>query len=62
MYGYTLPIMNGTLVRMTDHRTPTRAGTVYVAQRRVAIGMTLGVLAGVVWTVSMICTLASWIF
>ncbi|MFB6781263.1 morphogenic membrane protein MmpA [Streptomyces sp. NPDC056352] len=47
---------------MTDHRTSTRAGTVYVAQRRVAIGMTFGVLAGVVWTVSMICTIVSWMF
>ncbi|MET7858037.1 hypothetical protein ABZS81_12560 [Streptomyces sp. NPDC005318] len=45
---------------MTDHRTNTRPGTVYVAQRRLAIGMTLGVLAGVVWTVSMIFTLVSW--
>jgi hypothetical protein len=54
--------MDGTLVRMTEHRTSTRPGTVYVAQRRVAIGLTLGVLAGVVWTVSMICTLASWMF
>jgi len=24
------------------------------------VGMTLGVLAGVVWAVSMICTLVSW--
>ncbi|MEV0490631.1 morphogenic membrane protein MmpA [Streptomyces atratus] len=47
---------------MTDHRTPTHAGTVYVAQRRLAVGMTLGALAAVVWTVSMICTLASWMF
>ncbi|MEU0833911.1 morphogenic membrane protein MmpA [Streptomyces sp. NPDC056231] len=47
---------------MTEHRTSTRPGTVYVAQRRVAIGLTLGVLAGVVWTVSMICTLVSWMF
>lgn len=52
--------MTGTLVRMNDHRTPARTGTVYVAQRRLAVGMTLGVLAGVVWTVAMICTLASW--
>ncbi|MCX5309468.1 morphogenic membrane protein MmpA [Streptomyces sp. NBC_00154] len=45
---------------MNDHRTSARTGTVHVAQRRLAVGMTLGVLAGLVWTVSMICTLASW--
>jgi hypothetical protein len=60
VYGYRLPIMTGTLVRMNDHRTSARTGTVHVAQRRLAVGMTLGVLAGLVWTVSMICTLASW--
>lgn len=60
MYGYRLPIMTGTLVHMNDHRTPARTGTVYVAQRRLAVGMTLGVLAGVVWAIAMICTLASW--
>ncbi|MFF1832599.1 morphogenic membrane protein MmpA [Streptomyces sp. NPDC058231] len=47
---------------MSDRRTATRPGTVYVAQRRLAVGMTLGVLAGAVWVVSMICTLASWVF
>ncbi|MGW5275684.1 morphogenic membrane protein MmpA [Streptomyces sp. NPDC004044] len=47
---------------MNDHRTSARNGTVYVAQRRLAVGMTLGVLAGIVWTVSMICTLVSWVF
>ncbi|WP_405683064.1 morphogenic membrane protein MmpA [Streptomyces sp. NBC_00057] len=45
---------------MTEHRTSTRQGTVYLAQRRVAVGMTLGILAGAVWAVSMICTLVSW--
>lgn len=54
--------MTGTLEHMNDHRTSARTGTgtVYVAQRRLAVGMTLGVLAGVVWTVAMICTLVSW--
>ncbi|MFI9628467.1 morphogenic membrane protein MmpA [Streptomyces sp. NPDC052042] len=47
---------------MTDQRTPARPGTVYLAQRRVAVGMTLGVVAGVVWAISMICTLVSWVF
>ncbi|MET9657257.1 hypothetical protein [Streptomyces sp. NPDC006510] len=45
---------------MNEHRTSTRPGTVYLAQRRVAIGMTLGMVAGAVWAVSMICTLVSW--
>ncbi|MFB6985369.1 morphogenic membrane protein MmpA [Streptomyces sp. NPDC056304] len=45
---------------MTEHRTSTRSGTVYLAQRRVAVGMTLGMLAGAVWAVSMICTLVAW--
>ncbi|MFB7918822.1 morphogenic membrane protein MmpA [Streptomyces sp. NPDC056061] len=45
---------------MTEHRTYTRPGTVYLAQRRVAVGMTLGVLAGAVWAVSMVCTLVAW--
>ncbi|MET7492538.1 hypothetical protein [Streptomyces sp900116325] len=47
---------------MNDHRTSAHTGTVYVAQRRLAVGMTLGALAGVVWTVAMICTLVSWMF
>ncbi|MGW2178205.1 morphogenic membrane protein MmpA [Streptomyces sp. NPDC001732] len=45
---------------MNEHRTPMGPGTVYLAQRRVAVGMTLGIVAGVVWAVSMICTLVSW--
>ncbi|SFX66549.1 hypothetical protein SAMN02787144_100545 [Streptomyces atratus] len=52
--------MTGKLVRMNEHRTSTRPGTVYLAQRRVAVGMTLGMIAGAVWAVSMICTLVSW--
>ncbi|MFF8914351.1 morphogenic membrane protein MmpA [Streptomyces sp. NPDC015032] len=47
---------------MTEHRTSTRPGTVYLAQRRVAVGMTLGILAGAAWVVSMICTLVAWVF
>lgn len=53
--------MKGKLVRMTESRTANRTGTVYVAQRGVAIGMTLAVVAGIAWTVSMICTLVAWI-
>ncbi|MER5849513.1 hypothetical protein ABT126_21260 [Streptomyces sp. NPDC002012] len=45
---------------MTEHRTSTQPGTVYLAQRRVAVGMTLGILVGAVWAVSMVCTLVSW--
>ncbi|MFF2329437.1 MULTISPECIES: morphogenic membrane protein MmpA [unclassified Streptomyces] len=45
---------------MTEHRTSTRPGTVYLAQRRVAVGMTLGMFAGAVWVVSIICTLVAW--
>ncbi len=59
-YGCRPAIMTGRLVRMTEHRTSTRPGTVYLAQRRVAVGMTLGIVAGVVWAVSMICTLVTW--
>lgn len=59
-YGYRLPIITGKLVLMNEHRTSTRPGTVYLAQRRVAIGMTLGMIAGVAWAVSMVCTLVSW--
>ncbi|WP_406499347.1 hypothetical protein OG936_31525 [Streptomyces sp. NBC_00846] len=47
---------------MNEHRTSTRPGTVYLAQRRVAVGMTLGILAGAAWVVSMICTLVAWSF
>ncbi|MEV3932525.1 MULTISPECIES: hypothetical protein [unclassified Streptomyces] len=36
------------------------AGTVHLSQRGVAVGMTLGVLAGGAWTVSMVVTLATW--
>ncbi|MGW1818353.1 morphogenic membrane protein MmpA [Streptomyces sp. NPDC002125] len=46
---------------MIDHHTPQMsAGTVRLSQRGIAVGMTLGVLAGIAWTVSMIVTLASW--
>ncbi|MEU0132816.1 hypothetical protein ABZ172_02065 [Streptomyces sp. NPDC006296] len=46
---------------MIDHHAPQMStGTVRLSQRGVAVGMTLGVLAGVAWTVSMVVTLASW--
>ncbi|MER5743530.1 morphogenic membrane protein MmpA [Streptomyces sp. NPDC059913] len=45
---------------MNEHRTSTRPGTVYLAQRRLAVGVTLGMVAGVVWAVSIVCTLVSW--
>ncbi|MEV8456111.1 hypothetical protein AB0467_15910 [Streptomyces sp. NPDC052095] len=52
--------MTGKLVFMNEHRTSTRPGTVYLAQRRLAVGVTLGMVAGVVWAVSIVCTLVSW--
>ncbi|WP_406407404.1 hypothetical protein OG923_03980 [Streptomyces halstedii] len=46
---------------MIDQNTPRMsAGTVRLSQRGVAVGMTLGVVAGAAWTVLMVCTLASW--
>ncbi|CAM5322452.1 morphogenic membrane protein MmpA [Streptomyces atroolivaceus] len=46
---------------MIDHHAPRMStGTVRLSQRGVAVGMTLGVLAGTAWTVSMVVTLASW--
>ncbi|MFJ9055236.1 morphogenic membrane protein MmpA [Streptomyces sp. NPDC102409] len=48
---------------MIDHHAPQMStGTVRLSQRGVAVGMTLGVLAGGAWTVSMVLTLASWVF
>jgi hypothetical protein len=46
---------------MEQHTPQMSTGTVRLAQRRVAVGMTLGVVAGAAWTVSMVCTLASWV-
>lgn len=46
---------------MIDNQMPRmNTGTVRLAQRRVAVGMTLGMVAGAAWTVSMVFTLASW--
>ncbi|MDF6017559.1 hypothetical protein [Streptomyces sp. JH34] len=46
---------------MIDHQAPQMStGTVRLSQRGMAVGMSLGVLAGVGWTVSMAVTLASW--
>ncbi|MER5635181.1 morphogenic membrane protein MmpA [Streptomyces nitrosporeus] len=46
---------------MIDHNTPRMStGTVRLAQRKIAVGMTLGVFASAAWTVSMVVTLASW--
>ncbi|WP_405386920.1 hypothetical protein OG596_03800 [Streptomyces sp. NBC_01102] len=46
---------------MIEQRAPQMStGTVHLSQRGVAVGMTLGVVAGVAWTVSMVVTLAAW--
>ncbi|MFJ8749377.1 morphogenic membrane protein MmpA [Streptomyces sp. NPDC102441] len=46
---------------MIDQQTPQMStGTIRLSQRGVAVGMTLGVLAGAGWAVSMVVTLASW--
>ncbi|MEK8145772.1 hypothetical protein NKH18_44605 [Streptomyces sp. M10(2022)] len=47
---------------MIEYREPRMsAGTVRLSQRGVAVGMTLGVVAGAAWSVSMVVTLATWI-
>lgn len=60
-YGCCSSNIRGRLVRMIDHHAPQMStGTIRLSQRGVAVGMTLGVLAGAGWTVSMVVTLASW--
>ncbi|WP_328907003.1 hypothetical protein OG230_30760 [Streptomyces sp. NBC_00234] len=47
---------------MNTHRTTVRAVPVQRAGGRVAVGMLLGAVAGLVWAGAMLYTLASWIF
>ncbi|NYE43997.1 morphogenic membrane protein MmpA [Streptomyces fulvorobeus] len=46
---------------MNTHRTSVRVVPVRHAQRRVAVGMLLGGVAGLVWAGAMLYTLASWL-
>ncbi|WP_185297261.1 morphogenic membrane protein MmpA [Streptomyces finlayi] len=46
---------------MNTHRTNIRAVPVQHAQRRIAVGMLLGGVAGLVWAGAMLYTLASWL-
>ncbi|MGP3636309.1 morphogenic membrane protein MmpA [Streptomyces sp. 24-1644] len=46
---------------MNTHRTSVRAVPVQHAQRRVAVGMLLGAVAGLVWAGAMLYTVAAWV-
>ncbi|GAA2923493.1 hypothetical protein GCM10010518_07930 [Kitasatospora cinereorecta] len=61
MYGCCSSNIEGRLICMIEQRVPQMStGTVHLSQRGVAVGMTLGVVAGAAWTVSIVVTLASW--
>ncbi|WP_432148681.1 morphogenic membrane protein MmpA [Streptomyces sp. bgisy029] len=47
---------------MNASRTAIRPAPLAPAQRRIALGMALGGVVGLVWLGAMLYTLASWIF
>ncbi|MEW2066740.1 hypothetical protein [Streptomyces sp. NPDC007346] len=47
---------------MNTSRTAVRTAPLDAAQRRIALGMALGGVVGLVWLGAMLYTLVSWIF